>query len=80
MDAEEAMLAGHRRPAPFPILKDRTDIADVGRNSSDRAKEQVIVWPLLRSRVKRPLAAEIDGIIFLRTLSSGVSWPAEHAR
>ncbi len=67
MDAKEAMLAGHRRPALFPILKNRTDIADVGRNSSDGAKEQVIGVAAFQIESEAALGKtpEIEGIIRL---------------
>ncbi len=66
MDTKEAMLAGHGRPTLFPILKNRTDITDVGRNSRDGAKEQVIGVAAFQIESEAALseAAEIYGIIF----------------
>jgi len=67
MDAKEAVLAGHRRAALFPILKNRTDITDVGCNSRDGAKEHVISVTALKIESEAALgeAPEIEGIILL---------------
>src|SRR5258708_39229496 len=65
MNAKETMLAGHRRPALFPILKNGTDITDVGRHSRDRAKEQELGVAAFQVEREAALSTrpERDGIV-----------------
>lgn len=42
LHAEEAMLAGHRCAASFPILVKRADVADIGSDAGDGGDKQMI--------------------------------------